>query len=84
MISLLLLFLLCLVSTNTDTHDPKVEESTLVFENHGVILKSQGLIASNSNKQHVSIFQKFQLPKSTNFLNVRHGSARTGLMKQTI
>ena len=45
------------------TKSPKLEQSTLVFENHGVILKPQGLIALNSNEQHISIFQKLKLPQ---------------------
>ena len=47
------------------TSGPTVAESTLVFENHGVVLKPRGLIAMNSTEQHISIFQKLKLPQIT-------------------
>ena len=48
----------------TLTHSqPEHNETTLVFENHGTILKPQGLVALDSNQHHISIFYKFKLPK---------------------
>jgi hypothetical protein len=63
MMTHLVLLIIALPFAINATNSPKVAESTLVFENHGVILKPQGLIALNSNKQHVSLFQKIQLPQ---------------------
>lgn len=63
---ILLIIALPYAITDTDINNPKIAESTLVFENHGVILKPQGLIALNSNKQHISMTlysKKLNYPK---------------------
>ena len=45
------------------TNAPMIDDSTIIYELHSTLLKSNGLLALNTNDYHVSIFNEFRIPQ---------------------